>query len=79
MPSEAKVKHGLWENGKRIKWFSEEEVEQIKKGELDYRSFFALASSRDKEGSSSKPFQAPDDFHDRLEAVESRLNNLIQS
>ena len=37
MPTDATVKYGLWENGKRIRWFSEEEVEQIKKGDLDYK------------------------------------------
>ena len=47
MPTDAKVKHGLWESGIGIKWFSEEEVEQIKKGDLDYKSFFRLESSRD--------------------------------
>jgi len=26
------VRYGLWENGKRVKWFNKEEVEKIERG-----------------------------------------------
>lgn len=30
------LKYGLWENGKRIKWFTEEEAQKIEDGEIEY-------------------------------------------
>lgn len=29
-------KYGLWEDGKRIKWFTSEEAQLIKNGQMDY-------------------------------------------
>lgn len=34
--NEEHTKFGLWEDGKRIKWFTNEDVALIKKGKLDY-------------------------------------------
>jgi hypothetical protein len=39
-------KFGLWENGKRIVWFNDQQVESINKGELDFREFFKYKESR---------------------------------
>jgi hypothetical protein len=33
---EDRVKHGLWEDGKRIEWFSAESQGKVNKFELDY-------------------------------------------
>lgn len=41
-----KVKYGLWEEGKRIKWFTAGEVQAINEGTLDYTTFFELEKSR---------------------------------
>ncbi len=30
------IKHGLWENGRRIKWFSKEEVRAIESGDTGF-------------------------------------------
>lgn len=40
------MKYGLWENGKRIKWFTQEQVNYINEGILDYSEFFELARSK---------------------------------
>jgi len=33
-------RYGLWEDGKRIEWFDEQTVEEIQRGEKDFRVFF---------------------------------------
>ena len=63
------LEYGLWENGERIMVFSEEQIEQITKGEIDYKGFFTQLDSRDNVDLNSKPFAAPDNFHDRLNEV----------
>ena len=30
------IRYGLWEHGKRIKWYNEQEIEQINSGQYDY-------------------------------------------
>jgi hypothetical protein len=39
------VKFGLWEDGKRIEWFTEEQVDQINNNKMDYGTFFSLSNS----------------------------------
>ena len=35
--NEGRIKFGLWEDGKRIKWFeSKEEIDQVNFGQIDY-------------------------------------------
>lgn len=34
------MKYGLWEDGKRIEWFSENDVQDIYAKKLDYTKFF---------------------------------------
>jgi hypothetical protein len=40
VPKDNKVKYGLWEDGKRIEWFSEEEIAKINQRRLDYTKCF---------------------------------------
>ena len=40
VPSEGRVKFGLWEEGRRLRWFSPEEQKQINNQEIDYRDEF---------------------------------------
>ncbi len=40
VPRENKVKYGLWEDGKRIEWFNEAEVNAINTQKLDYTTYF---------------------------------------
>ncbi len=39
-PESTSAKFGVWQMGKRVKWFSEIECEQIRNGQLDYMSYF---------------------------------------
>ena len=54
------TKYGLWENGKRIKWFTEEEINKIKEQTLDYVDFFELTKSRTEVPRGS--FEPPESF-----------------
>ncbi len=35
--SEAELKFGLWEDGKRIEWFDRETVDNIRNGRVDFK------------------------------------------
>jgi len=37
----------LWEDGKRIEWFSENEVEMINQSKLDYFHYFKQSGSEE--------------------------------
>jgi len=45
VPKDNKIKFGLWEDGKRIEWFSETQVQTINLAQMDYTSFFAQTDS----------------------------------
>jgi hypothetical protein len=45
VPKEGKVKYGLWEDGKRIEWFNEEDIADINQRRFDYKKFFQLSTS----------------------------------
>jgi hypothetical protein len=45
VPKDGKEKFGLWEDGKRIEWFSEEQVNQINSNRMDYSTLFSLSNS----------------------------------
>lgn len=47
-------KYGLWEEGKRIHWFDEDQVTQINNRSLNYNTFFK--NPRSKEGLNPKVF-----------------------
>jgi len=55
----------LWENGKRIKWFTSEQVERINEGTLNYTDFFELEKSKE-EAKEGIGFEPPTNF-DRSE------------
>lgn len=38
----------MWENGKRIKWFSQEEIDEIENGCLDYFELYEKGESKIK-------------------------------
>ena len=38
--NQGKVKYGLWENGKRVKWFDEQSIKMINIYQLDYTTMF---------------------------------------
>lgn len=41
-------KYGLWQMGKKVKWFNAEEVQNINLGILDYVSFYEPGLGKDK-------------------------------
>ena len=40
VPKDNKLKYGLWEDGKRIEWFNESDVDLINRKSLDYTNYF---------------------------------------
>ena len=61
--SENREKFGLWEDGKRIEWFSQESQAKVNSGEVDYTEYF-----KNQESASSLPegcqFNPPEKFFD---------------
>jgi len=69
----SKQKYGLWEDGKRILWFEEDQVDAINKGSLNFRDFFrdpesALACEKQEH------FFHPNNFIQRSKAIRSKVN-----
>lgn len=40
IPWLGKLKFGLWEDGKRIEWFTDQQISLINNGEYDYEVYF---------------------------------------
>ncbi len=64
------TKYGLWENGRRIKWFTPEEVVRISEGTLDYAEFFELPKSKN-EIPKGLGFEPPTNFDTLVNTVKS--------
>jgi hypothetical protein len=45
VPKDDKTKNGLWEDGKRIEWFTEDQVSRINNYSEDYTKFFNQSDS----------------------------------
>lgn len=60
------TKSGLWEEGKRIEWFDEDQVGQIRRGQLDYKVFFRKTESGFNVDSFAG-FEMPDKFSERIQ------------
>ena len=75
VPKDDKVKYGLWEDGKRIEWFNETQVQSINTNQLEYTSFFHQADSErmvDAGAALCKPLH----FQERLSELKSRIMQL---
>ena len=46
-PRDGSTKAGLWEDGKRIEWFTEDEVVKINNGSFNYYRLFQKADSHE--------------------------------
>ena len=67
-------KFGLWEGGKRVKWFTEEEKDLINSGKFDVAQFFT-EPEKAKEGlKSDATFKKPRDFDSNMNAMKQVLN-----
>ena len=71
-PKKEKVKYGLWEHGKRIKWFDEQSIKLINQQTLDYTTYFAEQDSANNVRPNSI-FTKPADFDARLNSVKKEL------
>ena len=75
VPKEEKMKYGLWEDGKRIEWFNEEDVDQINSRELDYKQFFNQADSAEMVMPNAS-FRKPSGFDDKLSDIKRKIATL---
>jgi hypothetical protein len=69
------IKYGLWENGKRIKWFDEQAILQINQKRLDPSVYFVenpLTSSAALKGNAT--FLKPPKFESGMDNVKRLLN-----
>lgn len=67
------MKYGLWEGGKRVKWFDEQSIKLINQQTLDYTTFF----SEEQSSNHVKPnatFTPPHDFESKLSNIKRKLN-----
>ena len=75
VPKENKVKYGLWEDGKRIEWFTEEDVQKINSRQMDYSQFFNQADSHEMVTREAS-FSRPGNFDDRLSEIKRKIAQL---
>ena len=67
------TQYGLWENGKRVRWFDENEKEEIQENKLDYKKFKESDTSPNFAPNAS--FEQPETFQERLDILKGKLNN----
>ena len=71
-PKKVKTKYGLWENGKRVKWFDEQTIKLISQMTYDYTTEFIEQES----GKNVKPnctFSKPTNFDEKLNKIKRQL------
>lgn len=69
------MKYGLWEDGKRIEWFLETQVQAINNGQMNYCSFFHQTDSEQMVETNARFFK-PLNFEERLAEVQRRIEEL---
>lgn len=72
VPKENKMKYGLWEDGKRIEWFDEDQVSQITRKQLDYTQFFNQSDSAEMVEPNAI-FAKPNTFEDKLNDIKKKI------
>jgi hypothetical protein len=70
--------YGLWEDGKRIQWFTTEQYDQIINGELDYSEFFEKDESRHLT-EKIRSFSNPPEFDRQIAEMKHQMRQLIKS
>jgi hypothetical protein len=71
------VKYGLWENGKRIRWFDEQTIKLISQRTVDYTTFFTEPESINSVRPNSG-FNQPSDFNQKLQSIKRQLKVPIE-
>jgi hypothetical protein len=73
------VKHGIWEEGKRIEWFNEETIEMINNQQIDITQYFKNPSEIPSNLGKYGTFHKPQSFDSEIKEVKIALNNLVNS
>lgn len=66
------MKYGLWEDGKRIEWFSEAEMHSINSQKLDYGTYFHQQDSHEMIDRGCT-FSRPNGLEDRLTEIKRKV------
>jgi hypothetical protein len=67
------LKFGLWENGKRVRWYDDKQQKDITAGTFDYRKDFSEPASA-KAQPSLVTFKRPAEFDKKIKEIKVRLN-----
>lgn len=62
----------MWEDGKRIEWFNEKALDDIKAGRVDYRHFFKREESA-TQAPINPQFYEPPGFEVRIKDIKDKL------
>jgi hypothetical protein len=73
-----KKKFGLWEDGKRILWFEQEQVTSINNSLQDYRDFFRNPESASVVEKRER-FMPPEEFKPRSDEVRRKVEQIRKS
>lgn len=71
--SKSSIKYGLWEHGKRVKWFDEQAVILINQNRFDYSGLFTAEESA-KPVKPNATFFKPQNYDDQMHQVKRVLN-----
>ena len=63
----------MWELGKRVRWFDENEKKEIQENKLDYTKFKESDTSPNFAPFNS--FEQPETFQERLDTLKGKLKN----
>ncbi len=66
------VSYGLWEKGKRLTWFTEPQIAEIKAGKLDYRKLFQTEYSKALP-IPENDFEQPPAFEETMQSIAREL------
>ena len=64
------VKHGIWDNGKIIKWFDDKTIDLINQGKYDYTKYFKNPSELPQAG---KAFTRPQEWDEEMVKIKTLL------
>ena len=78
VPKDEKVKYGLWEDGKRIEWFNDNDVADIQRKKYDYTRIFNAPESQYMIIPNST-FNKPDNFDQKMKEISHRIKKLMEN
>ena len=72
-PKKKKVKFGIWEHGKRMSWFDEQQYEEINEGSYNYAQHFELEGSINQ-CQPGATFLPPEGFEENIRNIKQVFN-----